>query len=219
MASIIRKIKSFALPMRVTGKYMTKKPFTVMYPREKAVVKEKWRGLHELYFNKCIGCGLCRMACPNKCIDYIYPEGLDPRDKKQLKFRRPAIDWGHCIFCGLCVEACPTGAIHHTTQYKIYATSDSRLDLIKTPYEIAVEQDKKKTYENELLKIRELMQTDLLETAVGGEWEEIIKKLREKWRDLWYMKLDGKLDDKTWDKKAREIETVVLDIIKQVSLP
>lgn len=219
MVNVIKKIKSIVSPMRVTGKYMVSRPFTVMYPREKAVVKKEWRGLHGLYYNKCIGCGLCRMACPNKCIDYIYPEGIDPRDRKNMTKRRPAIDWGHCIFCGLCVEACPTRAIHHTSQYKVLATSDSRLDLIRTPREIAVEDDAKRTYEDELVKIRELMQTDLLENAVGGDWEEIIRKLREKWRDLWYMRLDGKLDESTWDEKAREIEEVVLKIIKQVSLP
>ena len=219
MVSITRKIKSIVSPLKTTGKYLLKRPFTVMYPKEKAVVKDRWRGLHKLYFNKCIGCGLCRMACPNKCIDYVFPENIDPRDKKQLKFRRPAIDWGHCIFCGLCVEACPTGAIHHTPEYKIYALSDGRLELIKTPYEIAEEEDKRRDFENELDKVRVLLQTDLLESAVGGEWREILKKLREKWLNLYYMKFDGKISEEEWNKKAREIEEIVLEIMKQISLP
>jgi len=216
---IKNKFSSYIAPLKVTGKYMTTKPFTVMYPKEPAVVKDRWRGLHGLFYNKCIGCGLCEMACPNDCIDYIYPEDVDPRDKKNLKLRRPAIDWGHCIFCGLCVEACPTKALHHTPRYQIQAFSDSRLDLITTPEEMADEEDRKKIYHSSLDKIRRLMQTDLLAMAAGGEWEEVLNKLREKWIALYYDKIDEKISEEEWNKKAREIEEIVYKIMLQISLP
>ena len=219
MMNIIKKIKSYIAPMKVTGKYMITKPFTVMYPREPAVVKDRWRGLHGLHYDKCIGCGLCKMACPNDCIDYVFPEGVDPRDRKNTTLRRPAIDWGHCVFCGLWVEACPRNAIVHTNRYKIEAFSDSRLDLIVTPEEIAFGEDRKKTYDDKLEKVRRLMQTDLIAAAVGGDWEEIVKKLTKKWRELYYKKLDGKISEEEWNAKAREIEELVLKIIMQASLP
>jgi len=213
------KLKKLIVPLKITGKYAVTKPFTVMYPREPAVVKDRWRGLHALNLKKCIGCGLCEMACPNDCIDYIYPDNVDPRDKKKMTLRRPAIDWGHCIFCGLCVEACPTGAIVHTNRYKILGFSDSRLDLIATPEELSIEERERKKYDDPLKKIRRLLQTDLLETAGGGEWEAIIKKLREKWTNLFYKKLDGEIEEGEWDKKSREIEEIVYKILLQASLP
>ncbi len=217
MNKIIRMIKSFILPLKVTGSYAIKRPFTVMYPKEPAVVKDRWRGFHQLDYNKCIGCGLCGMTCPNKCIDYIFPDGVDPRDKKNQRLRRPAIDWGHCIFCGLCVEVCPTGALRFSMKY--WGHKLNRLDLIMTPEEYTITEGKKGHYENILDKVRKLMQTHLLSMAAGGEWEEILRKLEDKWIQLYYDRLDGKLSLEEWDKKAREIEELALKIMEQVNLP
>jgi len=216
---IVGKLKKYIAPLKITGKYMVSRPFTVMYPREPAVVKDKWRGLHGLYYNKCVGCGMCELACPNDCIDYIYPDGVDPRDKKKRTLRRPAIDWGHCAFCGLCVEACPTNALVFTNKYKITAFSDSRLDMIVTPEEISLEEDKRRSFYNPLDKVRRLMQTNLIAMAAGGEWEEIINKLSKKWEKLYYKKFDGEISEKEWNKKAREIEELVFKILLQASLP
>ena len=45
---------------------------------------------------KCIGCGKCRMKCPQRCIE----EGKPYR-----------IQQNHCLHCGSCYENCPVKAI------------------------------------------------------------------------------------------------------------
>ena len=45
---------------------------------------------------KCIGCGACASACPQKCITPGTPY---------------VINWAHCLQCGRCAEACPVDAV------------------------------------------------------------------------------------------------------------
>ena len=229
---VLKKIKRIFIPTRVTGKYMFKVPYTVMYPKEPAVQTERWRGLHELDFSKCTGCGLCARVCPNECIDYIIPEDMDLRDRKAIPFRRPAVDWSHCVFCGLCVDICPVNTIRHTDKYSIFGESTDRLDLIATPYEIATEEDElnwrgkklsKKAIVEEIKKdpirkVHYLMQTDLIPRAIGGHWEPILKELVEKWRKLRADFFDGKISKEEWEKKSREIEEAVYSIMKASSV-
>lgn len=50
----------------------------------------------------CIGCGACKQACPQQCIEAGTPYKIDQT---------------HCLHCGQCAEHCPTGSIvrrgHH----------------------------------------------------------------------------------------------------------
>ena len=45
---------------------------------------------------KCIGCGICKNNCPQKCIEKGEPF---------------VIKQENCLHCGLCYESCPAGAI------------------------------------------------------------------------------------------------------------
>ena len=45
---------------------------------------------------RCIGCGACASACPQKCITPGTPY---------------VINWAHCLQCGRCAEACPADAV------------------------------------------------------------------------------------------------------------
>jgi len=210
-------LKRFLSPLKETGKYLLKKPFTVMYPREPAVVKERWRGIHKLDWNKCIGCGMCAKACPNKAIDYVFEWGLDPRQPKNIRLRRPAIDLGHCAFCGMCVEACPTGALTFSQEYKMFALGNDRLGLIRLPHELASNAPKRNIGVEE--KIRYLLQTDLIASAIGGEYEDKIRELQKQWLSLYYSYLDKKISEEEFEKRTKEIIERILDLVHKGTLP
>ncbi|MDR3291911.1 MAG: 4Fe-4S binding protein [Methanobrevibacter sp.] len=58
---------------------------------------------------RCIGCNLCREACPYDAINMITQ--LSPPIKENV----PNINQKLCRACGACVNACKTGSIHLTS--------------------------------------------------------------------------------------------------------
>ena len=70
---------------------------TVQYPYQKMKVSPRFRGLHAVDENACIGCGICEVNCPNATISIV----------KYNKKWYPQVNIGMCLFCGLCVDVCP----------------------------------------------------------------------------------------------------------------
>lgn len=112
-------VVDFARGMGVSLSYLFKKPVTVSYPKEPAVVEQRFRGRHHLLrhpdtgLEKCIGCSLCAAACPSYAI-YVEAAENDPDNPTSAGERYAQIyeiNMLRCIFCGFCEEACPTGAI------------------------------------------------------------------------------------------------------------
>ncbi len=106
-------------PMMRTGRQFVRslilgRPNTVLYPHEKLVLPQVYRGRHTLDFKKCIGCGNCLNICPNECM---WLEKIE--DPELGKIERPGVDLGRCLFCGFCAEVCPTVALHLTTEYEL----------------------------------------------------------------------------------------------------
>ncbi len=62
---------------------------------------------------KCVGCGLCVRACPQKLIEVILPDSniqIACSNRETGKAAREACD-NSCISCGMCERVCPAGAI------------------------------------------------------------------------------------------------------------
>lgn len=66
----------------------------------------------------CIGCGICRAACPAGCITMERADGM----------ARPRLDASRCRNCGLCLRACPQeGALLRKLAHEIVHLPDPRL--------------------------------------------------------------------------------------------
>lgn len=90
----------------ITWKETFKKKVTVQYPEERIPMSPRFHGKFVLDVDKCIACGLCANACPNKVIQI----GKEKVDKKQY-LTKYVMRIEYCLFCGLCVESCNKGAI------------------------------------------------------------------------------------------------------------
>ncbi len=120
MKAVRRFFKSFLffellLGLRLTGRYLLSRKFTVQYPDEKTPMSPRFRGLHALrrYPNgeeRCIACKLCEAVCPALAITIDSEE----REDGTRRTTRYDIDLFKCIFCGFCEEACPVDSIVET---------------------------------------------------------------------------------------------------------
>ncbi len=103
--------------LALTFKYMFEPKVTVQYPREKAPVSDRFRGMLTFHIDECIACDLCVRACPSACIDL---ESVRNEAGKKI-IQNYTIDFGKCNWCRLCEEACPTNpkSVHHTNEYEV----------------------------------------------------------------------------------------------------
>ena len=97
-------------------KNLFSEPVTVNFPYETEGLNrpERYRGLHIIDQDKCIGCRRCARECPVEVIEMVplTPEELTKRkDKKKVK---PVFHLAGCIFCGVCEEVCPVKCINLT---------------------------------------------------------------------------------------------------------
>jgi NADH-quinone oxidoreductase subunit I len=107
--------------LRLTGRYLGGRKFTVHYPEERTPQSPRFRGLHALrrYPNgeeRCIACKLCEAVCPALAITIESEE----RPDGTRRTTRYDIDLFKCIYCGFCEEACPTDAIVMTRELEFH---------------------------------------------------------------------------------------------------
>ena len=120
MTAVRNFFKSFLLwelllGLRLTGRYLFARKFTVQYPEEKTPMSPRFRGLHALrrYPNgeeRCIACKLCEAVCPALAITIESEQRADGTRRTT----RYDIDLFKCIYCGFCEEACPVDSIVET---------------------------------------------------------------------------------------------------------
>lgn len=107
-------------------KHIFKKPVTLEYPEKKAVLNDKFRGVHALIVEKCTACGTCQKVCPS-----FGTIEIEKDKSKEGKFypKNYTIDLNKCIFCGNCVHYCPFGALKMTKNYELADEKKSSLKL------------------------------------------------------------------------------------------
>lgn len=132
--------------LRLTGRYLFARKFTVQYPEEKTPMSPRFRGLHaqRRYPNgeeRCIACKLCEATCPALAITIE----AEPRADGSRRTTRYDIDLFKCIFCGYCEESCPVDAIVETRIYEYYF--ENREDAIMTKEKLLAVGDR---YEQQL---------------------------------------------------------------------
>jgi formate hydrogenlyase subunit 6/NADH:ubiquinone oxidoreductase subunit I len=81
--------------------------------------KERFRGRHQFFFERCISCGICARVCPCASIELVEAEGHEKT--------YPSIDYNTCSFCGYCVEFCPKQAIEFTDVVELAVDDRSTL--------------------------------------------------------------------------------------------
>lgn len=120
MSKIVSYFKSLLMielfeGLALTGKYLFKDKYSVMYPMEKIPQSPRFRGIHALrrYPNgeeRCIACKLCEAVCPALAITI----DSEKREDGTRRTTRYEIDLFKCIFCGFCEESCPVDSIVET---------------------------------------------------------------------------------------------------------
>ena len=153
VANYVRSLFLFELlrGMRLTGRYLFARKFTVPYPEAKAPVSPRFRGLHALrrYPNgeeRCIACKLCEAVCPALAIT-IESEQRDDGTRRTTRYD---IDLTKCIFCGFCEESCPVDSIVETHILEYHG--EKRGDLLFTKEMLLAVGDR---YESEIANARE----------------------------------------------------------------
>lgn len=116
--------------LQITWGRMLGKKQTVKYPFEKIDMFPRFHGRFQLDVDKCIACGLCVNACPNKVIEMEKAKV----DKKQY-LTKYVMRIEYCLFCGLCVESCNKDALKFTEVIDMnqYRREWVRLEIVDRP--------------------------------------------------------------------------------------
>lgn len=118
----------------LTARHLFVRTVTVQYPHHKPEVSKRFRGVMSLLrykdgTEKCVGCGLCEVACPSNVIKVVSAEQEGTPLKRYA--REYWFDLSRCVFCGFCVEACPVDALAMTPNYEYSAANKRDLLLSK----------------------------------------------------------------------------------------
>ena len=129
--NIYLAIKSLIIGHVVTFKNFFAKRITLQYPTEKMPMTERFRGLVDLYPEKCVVCYMCVKICPTAALDLGH-KYTQVAEKKKLEIEKFRYDIELCCFCGLCAEICPTEAMVMSRLYEVstYGHAENKIDLM-----------------------------------------------------------------------------------------
>jgi NADH-quinone oxidoreductase chain I len=139
-----RGIVSLVKGLLITFSYMFRRPITIQYPEQRAVLPVRYRGRlvmpvdPEKGTHRCTACMRCIEACPNHSIevDKVIEDG-----KPRPRAAAYRYNVGTCMFCNLCVEACAFAAIVMSDEHELATTDRSTLmrELVAEKYVIGGE--------------------------------------------------------------------------------
>lgn len=137
LGGVVEAIKSLSIGLKTSLKVFFEKDETEQYPENRATLKfsDRNRFCLEMPHNdanehKCIGCGLCQMACPNDTIRVVSEMVQTEDGKKKRQLVRYEYNIGKCMFCNLCVQACPQGAIRFNQEFEQAVFDKSKLLMV-----------------------------------------------------------------------------------------
>jgi formate hydrogenlyase subunit 6/NADH:ubiquinone oxidoreductase subunit I len=96
------------------------KPATRLYPAERPIIPERFRGQLRFFADKCIGCKLCMRDCPSNAIV------IEKVGEKQFKAH---INLDQCLYCGQCVDSCMKKALEMTTVFELAQLARDKLKI------------------------------------------------------------------------------------------
>ncbi|KAF1086635.1 NADH-quinone oxidoreductase subunit 9 [Sporotomaculum syntrophicum] len=120
--------KGLVKGMQITFKEFWSPKATIQYPEHQNPIPDRYHGRFTLDVDKCIACGMCANACPNKVISL---------QKQKVGTKQYLTNYVmkiyYCLFCGLCVESCPKDALHFSKVINMnqYHFSDIPLVLVQ----------------------------------------------------------------------------------------
>ncbi|TYO95174.1 4Fe-4S dicluster domain-containing protein [Desulfallas thermosapovorans] len=120
--------KGLVKGLQITWKEFWAPKLTVQYPEVQHTIPERFHGKFVLDVDKCIACGLCANACPNRVIDLKKQKV----GKKQF-LTDYVMNIQYCMYCGMCVESCNKDALHFSKDFNMnqYFYRDIPLVLVR----------------------------------------------------------------------------------------
>jgi NADH-quinone oxidoreductase subunit I len=132
LTAIVSGFISIFKGLRVTGRNMLRPAVTMEYPLEKPVMTSRFRGLVDLYPEKCIACAQCVKICPTAALDLTVVTHPETRKRVPGNF---TYNEELCCYCGLCAGVCPTAAMVMNSAYVVsyFSHQDmTKVDLMRT---------------------------------------------------------------------------------------
>ncbi|MBI2095622.1 MAG: NADH-quinone oxidoreductase subunit I [Candidatus Omnitrophica bacterium] len=106
---------SLVVGMGITLRYLTKKPVTLIYPKERLPIKRFKGPIAFVTDGKtgdhlCIACNACIKTCPSRCMSLVAQKSAVDGKRVLTDFK---VNYMLCSLCSLCIDVCPTDALKH----------------------------------------------------------------------------------------------------------